>query len=86
MSAKRLSAPATGSSIAIPDPSRQVRFYQLLLAARQTWLMDALSATLRTLDANVIKEELAALVPADVQASSPVQEFATSTSSRPLPS
>lgn len=54
--------------IATPDPSRQLRFHQLLLGARRTWLRDALNAALADLDPNAVKAEITALVPADAQA------------------
>lgn len=51
-----------------PFPAaRQIAFYQLLAAARKTWLMDALSETLGQIDPRVLKSQLGALVPADVQ-------------------
>jgi hypothetical protein len=50
-----------------PSPSRQLAFHQLLVAARKTWLRDALAATLTKLDQPMLKSELASAVPADVQ-------------------
>jgi hypothetical protein len=50
-----------------PGPSRQVQFYQLLVAARKQWLMDALSEALAQLDQTVIKRQISLYVPADVQ-------------------
>lgn len=50
-----------------PGPSRQVGFYQLLVAARKMYFMDALSDALRSLDPRVIKEQASQYVPADVQ-------------------
>ena len=47
--------------------SRQLRFHQLLVAARKTVLGDALSDTLRTIDPNALRSDLATYVPADVQ-------------------
>jgi hypothetical protein len=47
--------------------SRQLRFHQLLVAARKTVLGDALSDTLVTIDPNDLKSQLAAYVPTDVQ-------------------
>ena len=55
------------SPMAVPDANRQVRFYQLMLGARKTWLIDALSATLATIDMKAVKTELGLLVPEDVQ-------------------
>ena len=49
------------------DPSRQVSFHQLLLAARRRWLIDALSEALAEIDPNRLKQELMVYVPPDVQ-------------------
>ena len=40
-----------------PDPSRQVAFHQLLVAARKIWLADALSEALGTIDPEILKEQ-----------------------------
>jgi hypothetical protein len=50
-----------------PSASRQLGFYQLLVAARKQWLIDALSETLASLDQAEIKRQIAEYVPADVQ-------------------
>lgn len=50
-----------------PDPERQVRFHERLVLARKTWLIDALNETLGRVDPNVVKAQLAAYVPPDVQ-------------------
>jgi hypothetical protein len=50
-----------------PSAARQVRFHQLLVAARKTWLMDALSDTLARIDPKALKAELMASVPVDAQ-------------------
>ena len=57
------------SALALSPPSstRQVRFYQLLVAARTQWFMDALSDALGQLEQKVIKEQIGEYVPADVQ-------------------
>jgi hypothetical protein len=57
------------SNLAIKQPSaaRQVRFHQLLIAARKTWLTDALSDALMRVDPNGLKVQLTKYVPADVQ-------------------
>jgi hypothetical protein len=47
------------------SPSRQVVFHQMLVAARRTVLMDALSEALGQLDPTVIKRQILAYVPAD---------------------
>lgn len=51
----------------IPGPSRQIAFHQLLVAARKTWLSDALAAALDSVDIRDVKRELDGLVPTDVQ-------------------
>lgn len=50
-----------------PGPSRQIGFYQLLVAARKQWLVDALAEALGSLDQSEIKQQTAKYVPADVQ-------------------
>lgn len=50
-----------------PSPDRQVAFHQLLVAARKTWLLDALSEALGQADPTRLKEQLNGLVPVDVQ-------------------
>jgi hypothetical protein len=49
------------------NPSRQVVFHQLLVAARKTCLIDALSEALGELDPKVLKNEISNYVPADAQ-------------------
>lgn len=49
------------------SPSRQVAFHQLLVAARKSWLMDALRQALKEAPPKVVKEQLAAYVPQDAQ-------------------
>lgn len=51
----------------VPDSSRQVAFHQLLVAARRTWLHDALAAALGKLDHDQLKQQLREYVPADAQ-------------------
>ncbi|HVB65904.1 MAG TPA: XcyI family restriction endonuclease [Nitrolancea sp.] len=51
--------------IPVPDSSRQVGFHQLLLAARQKWLIDALQEALRDVDAPTLVSELRNYVPPD---------------------
>jgi hypothetical protein len=55
------------TSIRPLSPSRQVAFHQLLVAARKSWLMDALKEALKAAPANTVKEQLAVYVPEDVQ-------------------
>lgn len=50
-----------------PSPSRQVRFHQLLVAARKQWFIDALSEALGAVDQVAIKNEVIDYVPADAQ-------------------
>jgi hypothetical protein len=49
------------------SPSRQVVFHQMLVAARKTVLMDALSEALGQLEPTVTKKQILAYVPADAQ-------------------
>jgi hypothetical protein len=51
----------------LPTPGRQVRFYQLLVAARQQWLVDALSEALSEVDQQTVKTQVGIHVPSDVQ-------------------
>lgn len=53
--------------IAPPPASRQIAFHQLLVAARKTWLMDALSNALRRVDTDQLKREIAVHVPREAQ-------------------
>jgi hypothetical protein len=50
-----------------PVVSRQVAFHQLLVAARKTLLMDALSATLGEVNPTRLKAELSTYLPRDAQ-------------------
>jgi len=50
-----------------PGASRQVQFYQLLVAARKQWFMDALSDALGKVEQAVVKQQTSKYVPADVQ-------------------
>jgi hypothetical protein len=50
-----------------PSVSRQVRFHQVLLAARKQWFVDALTEALLHLDPNLVKRQISEYVPADVQ-------------------
>lgn len=61
------------------SPSRQVAFHQLLVAARKTLLMDALSGVLGELDPTLLKKQISDYVPADAQKSWRLPAFATST-------
>jgi hypothetical protein len=68
---KKKASPATGTAIAAlvlnpPSPARQVRFYQLLVAARRQWFMDALSEALGQVDQGIVKEQIREYVPGDV--------------------
>ncbi len=50
-----------------PSSARQVRFYQLLVAARKQWFMDALSDALGQLDQDTVKQQIREYVPLDAQ-------------------
>jgi hypothetical protein len=50
-----------------PNPSRQIGFHQLLVAARQKYSIDALPDALGSLDPKKIKEQIAKYVPPDMQ-------------------
>jgi hypothetical protein len=50
-----------------PRATRQVTFHELLLAARKTWTIDALSDALASVDPQTVKHQLLEFVPADVQ-------------------
>jgi hypothetical protein len=54
-------------AITPPSAARQISFHQLLVAARKTWLSDALSETLQRVDPAILKTELGQYVPSDVQ-------------------
>ncbi|MBI3329922.1 MAG: XcyI family restriction endonuclease [Nitrospinae bacterium] len=54
-------------TIKVPSASRQIVFHQLLVAARKTWLMDALSDALGHVDPKVLKRQLSKYVPTDAQ-------------------
>jgi len=57
----------SSKTIKSPSASRQFAFYQLLVAARKTWLMDALTEALGVANPRTVKEQLSVYVPADVQ-------------------
>ena len=50
-----------------PRATRQVTFHELLLAARRTWTIDALSSVLASVDPQMVKSQLLIYVPMDVQ-------------------
>jgi len=50
-----------------PGASRQIAFHQLLVAARKSWLVGALTEALSTADPRVVKKQLSAYIPSDVQ-------------------
>lgn len=50
-----------------PSASRQIAFHQLLVAARKSWLMGALTEALSVADPKVVKKQLSTYMPADVQ-------------------
>jgi len=49
------------------SPSRQVAFHQLLVAARKSWLMDALKQALKIATPKIVKKQLSVYVPEDAQ-------------------
>jgi len=51
--------------IPVPDSSRQVAFHQLLVAARRTWLFDALSDALSRIEPSKLRDEILEFVPKD---------------------
>ncbi len=51
----------------VPSPARQVRFFQLLVAARKQWFMDALSDALGQLDQMIVQRQISEYVTADVR-------------------
>src|SRR5205809_582084 len=57
----------TNRSIIPPSASRQINFHQLLVAARKTWLVDALADALSQVDPEEVKREISLSVPIDVQ-------------------
>jgi len=59
--------PAKQARLNAPSAARQVRFYQLLVAARKQWFIDALSQALGQLDPNVIHNEIKTYVPQDAR-------------------
>ncbi|MGH7828273.1 MAG: XcyI family restriction endonuclease [Candidatus Binatia bacterium] len=59
--------PPGRQTIKIPAASRQVAFHQLLVAARKTWLMDALAEALAGIEPATLKGELSVFIPGDVQ-------------------
>ncbi|MFZ0420863.1 MAG: XcyI family restriction endonuclease [Candidatus Sulfotelmatobacter sp.] len=50
-----------------PGSARQIRFYQLLVAARKQWFMDALSDALGQLDQDTVKRQIREYVPDEAQ-------------------
>lgn len=53
-------------SVPIPDNSRQIAFHELLVVARQDWLIDAVHEALQKADPDRLRSELMTHVPADV--------------------
>jgi hypothetical protein len=56
-----------GPAFVPPSSIRQIRFYQLLVAARKQWFIDALSDALGQLDQDIIKQQIREYVPHDAQ-------------------
>lgn len=57
----------SAKSIKPPSPSRQIAFHQLLVAARKSWLTDALTEALNIADPKAVKDQLSIYVPLDAQ-------------------
>jgi hypothetical protein len=57
----------TRGEIKVPGPGRQIAFRQLLVAARKSWLVDALKEALGVADPNIVKKQVSEFVPSDVQ-------------------
>jgi hypothetical protein len=55
----------SSSDIRPPAATRQVAFHQLLVGARQTWLVDSLQETLAGLDPQLLRTQLGQLLPND---------------------
>jgi len=51
----------------VPSSSRQIGFHQLLVAARKTWLVDALGEALAEIDPALVKTQMKRFAPADAQ-------------------
>jgi hypothetical protein len=60
-------AKAKNDSLNPPGPARQVRLYQLLVAARKQWFTDALSDALGRLEQKIVKQQIGEYVPDDAQ-------------------
>jgi hypothetical protein len=58
---------STPKRILPPDPARQLDFHDLLVAARQTVLKDALRSALLDVDQDEVKRELASYAPQDAR-------------------
>jgi hypothetical protein len=57
----------TKISFTPPGAARQVRFYQLLIAARKQWFIDALSEALGALDPDIVQKQVRQYAPHDVR-------------------
>jgi hypothetical protein len=57
----------TDQSIPIPSASRQIAFHQLLVSARKTWLIDALTEALGRVELARLKEQILEFVAPDAQ-------------------
>jgi len=62
-------SPASATKVTLnpPGPARQVQFYQLLVAARKQWFMDALSEALGQIPQKIVKEQIGKYVPQTAQ-------------------
>lgn len=64
---KSKKAPPPPKPLHPPSSARQVAFYQLLVAARKQWFIDALSEALGQLDQTQVKKQVVQYVPRDAQ-------------------
>ena len=55
------------TKLRVPGPERQLRFHQLLVGARKSVLMDALSTALAEAEPGLVKSQVVEYVPSDVQ-------------------
>jgi hypothetical protein len=56
------------TDFSLPEPTRQLGFHELLVAARKLWLRDGLSEALAAVDLDEVGRQIAATAPADARA------------------
>jgi hypothetical protein len=59
--------PDASASLNPPASTRQVAFYQLLVAARKKWFLDALSEALGQIEPGTVKAQIIEFVPTEAQ-------------------